>query len=109
MISVMLFLLKLSNFQEKKSNVPRSSVLGVFQSQIIRYFRICSELDGFPDRLHNIVLKFINLSFDKRVFKSRFVCNVYLLLTALNVSSLIGSCVYLILTALNVSSLILIH
>ena len=31
-------------------------------------------MDGFADRLHNIVLKFIDLSFYKRVLASRFVC-----------------------------------
>ena len=49
-------------------------LVGVFQSQIIRYFRICSELDSFVDRLRNIILKFIQLGFEKRLLKSRFKC-----------------------------------
>ena len=59
-------------FSGKGSNVPRSTVLGVFLSQIIRYFRICSDIDGFGDRLTNIVDKFVNLGFKKELLKSRF-------------------------------------
>ena len=68
------FPFKIVQFSGKDSNVPRSSVLGVFQSQIIRYFRICSDLDSFVDRLRNIILKFIQLGFEKRLLKSRFKC-----------------------------------
>ena len=60
-------------FSGKGSNVPRSTVLGVFLSQIIRYFRICSDIDGFADRLRNIVDKFVNLGFKKVLLKSRFI------------------------------------
>ena len=59
-------------FSGKGSNVPRSTVLGVFLSQIIRYFRICSDIDGFAERLTNIVDKFVNLGFKKELLKSRF-------------------------------------
>ena len=59
-------------FSGKGSNVPRSTVLGVFLSQIIRYFRICSDIGDFADRLTNIVDKFVDLGLKKELLKSRF-------------------------------------
>ena len=38
----------------------------------MRYFRICSDLDGFTERLTNIVDKFVTLGFDSKLLKSRF-------------------------------------
>ena len=34
---------------------------------------ICSDIDGFADRLRNIVDKFVNLGFKKVLLKSRFI------------------------------------
>ena len=59
-------------FSPKDSNIPRDNILGVFQSQIIRYFRISSEYDSFKERVSNIVKKFVELGFDKRLLKSKF-------------------------------------
>ena len=60
-------------FSGNGSNVPQSTVLGVFLSQIIWYFRICSDVDGFADRLRNIVDKSVSLGFKKELLKSRFI------------------------------------
>ena len=38
----------------------------------MRYFRICSDLDGFTERLINIVDKFVTLGSDRKLLKSRF-------------------------------------
>ena len=72
MINGMIFRFRLSNFREKNCNLSRNSVLGVFQSHFVRYFRICSDLDGFTERLTNIVDKFVTLGFDSKLLKSRF-------------------------------------
>ena len=67
------FPFQIVQFSSKDSNIPRSAVLGVFLSQVIRYFRICSNIDGFIDRLSNIVGKFLDLGFSKGLLKSRFI------------------------------------
>ena len=71
MINGMIFPFQIVQFSKKNCNLSRKSVLGVFQSQIVRYFRICSDLDGFTERLTNIV-EFVTLGFDSKLLKSRF-------------------------------------
>ena len=66
------FPFQIVQFSKKNCNLSRKSVLGVFQSQIVRYFRICSDLDGFTERLTNIVDTFVTLGFDSKLLKSRF-------------------------------------
>ena len=73
MINGIIFPFEIVQFSGKNSNVPRNSVIGVFQSQIVRYFRICSDLDGFTERLLNIIKKFVELGFKKKLLKSIFV------------------------------------
>ena len=57
-------------FSSKGSNVSWSTVLGVFLSQIIRYFRIRSDVDCFAGRLRNIVDECVRLGFKKESSKS---------------------------------------
>ena len=59
------FPFQIVQFSGKDSNIPRSTTLGVFQSQVIRYFRICSDFDGFLDRVGSIVNKFVDLGFSR--------------------------------------------
>ena len=59
-------------FSDRSSNVPRSTILGVYQSQVIRYFRICSEFDSFKGRLTGIYQKFVKLGFSKEMLKTKF-------------------------------------
>ena len=49
-----------------------SNILGVFQSQIIRYFRICSEYESSKERVCNTIIKFIELGFAKGLLRSKF-------------------------------------
>ena len=57
------FAFPVAQFLPNDSNVPRDNILGVFQSQIIRYFRICSEYESFKERVRNIIIKFVELGF----------------------------------------------
>ena len=68
------FPFQIVQFSGKDSNIPRSTTLGIFQSQLLRFFRICSNLEGFTERLRNIFFKFLDLGFDRELLKSRFVC-----------------------------------
>ena len=65
------------------SVLPKCSLMSVFidfnfgsqnRVKLLRFFRICSKLEGFTERLRNIFFKFLDLGFDRELLKSRFVC-----------------------------------
>ena len=56
----------------KCSNVSRSSIIGVFGSQVIRFFRICNSFNGFKKRLEIIVIAFITLGFERKLLLNRY-------------------------------------
>ena len=54
------------------SNVSRSSIIGVFGSQVIIFFRICNSFNGFKKRLETIVNAFITLGFERKLLLNRY-------------------------------------
>ena len=66
------FPFKIVQCVSKCSNVSRSSIIGVFGSQVIRFFRICNSFNGFKKRLETIVNAFITLGFEKKLLLNRY-------------------------------------
>ena len=60
-------------FMPANSNVARSTLLGVFSSQLVRFFRICNNFTSFQYRVTCLVDSFINLGFCKTLMKSNFL------------------------------------
>ena len=58
------FPFEIVQYISKSSNVSRSTYLSIFSSQIIRYFRICSNTDSFQNRLETLINYFVSLNFD---------------------------------------------
>ena len=50
MINVMILILKMENFPFLDGDVPRSPSNGVYISQLIRFARVCSNVDDFNNR-----------------------------------------------------------
>ena len=55
------------------SNIPINTSYGVFGSQLIRYFRICSLLDDFKSRVSILIKSFIRLGYCKKLLRYRFL------------------------------------
>ena len=55
------------------SNMPSSISFGVFGSQLIRYFRIINSFEHFKDRVSKLCEAFINLGYNKKLMKSKFL------------------------------------
>ena len=57
------------------SNVPRSILYGIFSTQVIRYFRVCSTPQHFVNRISGLIKIFIQLGYEKRLLKNVY-CKV---------------------------------
>ena len=56
----------------KYSNIPRNTYLDIFSSQVIRFFRICDNIESFKRRLSMLIDYFTNLSFSKNLLRNKF-------------------------------------
>ena len=54
------------------SNISRNTYIGVFSSQIVRFFRICNIFEGFRKRVEKIVNYLVDQKFNKRLLHNRF-------------------------------------
>ena len=59
-------------FQPLCSNQPRNVAYGVFTSQVIRYFRICNDMDNFIARVKIIYTEFIKLGYHASKLQSLY-------------------------------------
>ena len=56
----------------RSSNVSRNTMLCVFCSQIVRFFRICNKFEGFKKRVKIIVKYFTSIKFDDKLLDSKY-------------------------------------
>ena len=56
----------------KYSNIPRNTYLGIFSSQVIRFFKICNNIKRFKRRLSMLIVYFTNLSLSKNLLRNKF-------------------------------------
>ena len=66
------FPFKIVHNVSKCSNVSRSSIIDVFGSQVIIFFRICNSFNGFKEGLEIIVNAFITLGFERKLLLNRY-------------------------------------
>ena len=66
------FPFKIVQYAPKCSNVSRNTLIGVFGSQLIRFFRICNNFDDFRKRVEVILNAFIKLGFEKKLLCSKY-------------------------------------
>ena len=64
---------KVVKFQPLMSNQASSVLYGTYYSQLVRYSRICNDVDAFSDRVLKFTDDLINLG-----FKRDRLCNIYL-------------------------------
>ena len=57
------FTFSIVNFPSMRSNIPSGPAYGVYISQLVRFARICSTLDGFIERNRNISRKLMKQGF----------------------------------------------
>ncbi len=59
-------------FVPTSSNVPRNILYGVFSTQVIRYFRVCSSLETYRNRISNLIQIFLHLGYDQRLLRNLY-------------------------------------
>ena len=66
------FPFKIVQYSHKCSNMSRETLIGIFGSQLIRFFRICNYFDGFKVRVENMLNTFISLRFEIKPLFSKY-------------------------------------
>ena len=64
-------------FAPASSNVPRNILYGVFGTQVIRYFRICSNFDHYENRISKLIQIFLDLGYNKQLLKNVYYRSYY--------------------------------
>ena len=59
-------------YAPKCSNMSRDVLIGVFGSQLVRFFRICNQFEGFRKRVELMLNAFIKLGFDRKLLSNKF-------------------------------------
>ena len=52
--------------------MSKDTLIGVFGSQLIRFFRICNNLDSFKSRVNIMLGVFIKLGFDHNILLNKY-------------------------------------
>ena len=58
-------------YAPKCSNMSRDVLIGVFGSQLVRFFRICNLFEGFRKRVELMLNAFIKLGFDRKLLSNK--------------------------------------
>ena len=51
--------------------MSRDVLIGVFGSQLVRFFRICNQFEGFRKRAELMLNAFIKLGFDRKLLSNK--------------------------------------
>ena len=66
------FPFKIVQYSPNCSNMSRDVLIGVFGSQLVRFFRICNHFNGFKRRVEIMLNSFVNLGFNKKLLSSKY-------------------------------------
>ena len=66
------FPFEIVQYAPKCSNMSRDILIGVFGSQLVRFFRICNQFEGFRKRVELMLNAFIKLGFDRIQLSNKF-------------------------------------
>ena len=69
---IIIFPLEIVQYIGEFSNISRNTYIGVFSSQIVRFFRICNNFEGFRKRLEKIIKYLIYQKFSARLLHNKF-------------------------------------
>ena len=59
-------------YMPKSSNISIDTLIGIFGSQLIRFFIICDNLNNFNERLYVMLGVFIKLGYDQSILLNKY-------------------------------------